>query len=67
MVFGGFTMHGSLDNQSPLGRVRLSTDVRYQAAAAATNDDRYFGPNPTGSAGGGYGAMRGAKPLTELW
>jgi len=67
MVFSGFTMHGSLDNHSPLGRVRLSTDVRYQTVAAGTDDERYFGRNPTGSAGGGYGAMRGAKPLTEPW
>jgi hypothetical protein len=32
-VFGMFTLHGSLDNRSPIGRVRISGDVRYQPAA----------------------------------
>ena len=67
VVFSGFTMHGSLDNQSRLGRVRLSVDVRYQPAADPADDERYFGPNPTGSQGGGYADMKGAKPLTEPW
>ena len=30
LVFDMFTLHGSLDNHSPAGRVRLSCDVRYQ-------------------------------------
>lgn len=64
-VFGGFTLHGSLDNCSPAGRVRLSCDVRYQPAADPSDDERYFGPDPRGSKGGGYGDMRAAKPLTE--
>lgn len=67
MVFTGWTMHGSLDNHSPIGRTRLSCDVRYQPASHSTDDTRYFGPKPTGSKGGGYGDMRGAKPLTEPW
>jgi len=66
-VFGGFTLHGSLDNCSPLGRVRLSCDVRYQPASDPFDDERYFGSTPTGSIGGGYGDMKGAKPLTEPW
>jgi hypothetical protein len=60
MIFGGFTLHGSLDNISPINRVRLSCDVRFQPAADPHNDDRYFGPNPRGSKGGGYGDMRAA-------
>jgi len=67
MVFGMFTMHGSLDNQSEIGRVRLSCDVRYQPASHPAEDPRYFGPNPIGAKGGSYGEMKGAKPLTEPW
>ena len=67
LVFGMFTLHGSLDNHSPPGRVRLSCDVRYQPAADPDDDARYFGPDPKGSQGGGYGDMKGAKPLTEPW
>lgn len=65
MVFSGFLMHGSLDNHSPIRRVRLSCDVRYQPAKDPATDLRYFGPHPLGSNGGGYADMRGAKPLTE--
>jgi ectoine hydroxylase-related dioxygenase (phytanoyl-CoA dioxygenase family) len=67
IVFGGFTLHGSLDNCSPIERVRLSCDVRYQPAADPFDDERYFGEDPSGSHGGGYGDMKGAKPLTEPW
>ena len=66
LVFGMFTMHGSLDNHSPQGRVRLSCDVRYQPAADPF-DPRYFGPDPGGTFGGGYGELNGAKPLDEPW
>ena len=31
------------------------------------DDERYFGQDPRGSHGGGYGDMKGAKPLTEDW
>ena len=61
-----FTMHGSLENHSPRGRVRLSCDVRYQPAADPI-DPRYFGPDPGGTFGGGYGELNGAKPLDEPW
>ena len=66
VLFGMTTMHGSLDNHSPLGRVRVSCDVRYQPAADPL-DQRYFGPNPGGTTGAGYGELNGAKPLTEPW
>ncbi len=58
-----FTLHGSLDNVSPQGRVRLSCDVRFQPADQPADDDRYFGEYPKGSKGGGYADMRAAKPL----
>ncbi|MBT4867968.1 MAG: hypothetical protein HON53_22935 [Planctomycetaceae bacterium] len=63
VVFSGFTLHGSLDNNSTDDCVRLSCDVRYQPAADPHTDERYFGADPKGSKGGGYADMRGAKPL----
>lgn len=67
VIFGGFTMHGSLDNHSPLGRVRLSVDVRYQPAADRADDPRFFGPLPIGAKGGGYGEQKAAQPLGTPW
>ena len=66
VIFGMFTWHGALDNHSARGRVRLSTDVRFQPVGAP-QDPRYFGPNPGGATGAGYGELNGAKPLTEPW
>jgi len=63
VFFSMFTLHGSLDNKSPVQRVRLSCDVRWQPFSENSADPRYFGANPTGSKGGGYADMRGAKPL----
>lgn len=67
MIFGGFTMHGSLDNHSPLGRVRLSVDVRYPPAADPADDPRYFGPHPSGAKGGSYGEQKATQPLGTPW
>ena len=66
VVFTGFTLHGSFDNRSPIGRVRLSFDVRFQPAAHPADDPRYFGPDPTGTKGRGYADMRAAQPLEAL-
>ncbi len=66
IVFGMTTMHCSLDNRSTEGHVRISCDIRYQPADAE-RDARYFGPNPAGFAGGGYGELNSAKPLTAEW
>lgn len=66
VVFSMFTMHGTLDNHSPVGRVRLSCDVRWQPLADPI-DKRYFGPSPPGTTGAGYAELNGAKPLTEPW
>lgn len=63
MIFSGCLMHGSLDNNSLLGHLRLSCDVRYQPASDRHDDRRYFGDNPCGSKGGGYADMRGARPI----
>ncbi len=66
VIFGMKTLHGSLDNNSPEDRVRVSVDVRYQPSADP-KDERYFGSNPGGTTGVGYGELNGAKPLTEPW
>ncbi len=47
LVFGMFTLHCSLDNKSPLNRIRLSTDTRYQLAAEPV-DERWIGEEPFG-------------------
>ena len=66
VVFDMFTMHGTFDNRSPDGRVRLSCDVRWQPAADPL-DPRYAGTHPAGTTGVGYGELNGAKPLTDDW
>lgn len=66
VVFGMFMLHGALDNVGTGNQVRLSCDVRYQLASEAS-DPRYFGPDPGGTTGIGYGELVGAKPMTEAW
>lgn len=65
-LFGMYTAHGSMDNHSTIGRVRLSCDVRWQPQALPA-DERYFGSDPRGTTGIGYGELNGAKPLTQPW
>jgi ectoine hydroxylase-related dioxygenase (phytanoyl-CoA dioxygenase family) len=47
LLFGMFTLHCSLDNQSPENRIRLSVDSRYQLASEPT-DERWVGEEPFG-------------------
>ena len=47
LVFGMFTMHCSLDNTSPVNRIRLSSDTRYQLASEPV-DERWVGEDPIG-------------------
>ena len=63
LLFGMFLFHGSLDNEAPGGRVRLSADTRFQPEAEA-RDDRWFGAPPAGHGGRSYGGLSGAQPLT---
>jgi len=65
-LFGMYLAHGSLDHHDPTGRVRVSCDIRWQPARLPI-DERYFGPEPTGTTGAGYGELNGAKPLTVEW
>lgn len=66
VVFQMYLLHGALDNRSDTRRVRLSCDVRYQLASEAL-DPRYFGADPSGTTGAGYGELVGAKPMTDEW
>ena len=66
VVFDMHTMHGTLDNHSPTGNIRLTCDVRWQPAADPV-DPRYRGDDPAGTTGAGYGELNGAKPLDEDW
>ena len=66
VVFSMLTLHGTLDNCTPSGHIRLSCDMRFQPATAE-RDPRYFGPHPTGTTGAGWGELNGAKPLDEPW
>ena len=59
-------LHGSLDNRSEHGLVRLSSYVRWQPAKDPV-DPRYMGDDPAGTTGEGYGELNGAKPLTINW
>ena len=43
LIFGMYTVHASLDNQS--NRIRLSSDSRYQLASEPA-DERWIGENP---------------------
>ena len=45
LIFSMFTVHGSLDNQSPY--IRLSSDSRYQLASEPI-DQRWIGKHPSG-------------------
>ena len=53
LVFGMYTMHASMDNQTD--RFRLSTDTRYQLASEPV-DERWVGENPIAH---GLAAKRG--------
>ncbi|MEM7532820.1 MAG: phytanoyl-CoA dioxygenase family protein, partial [Chloroflexota bacterium] len=43
LIFGMYTMHASMDNQT--NRIRISTDTRYQRASEPV-DERWVGENP---------------------
>jgi hypothetical protein len=45
LVFTMVTLHCSLDNQSPVNRIRLSCDARYQLASEPA-DERWIGADP---------------------
>ncbi len=50
LCFSMFTLHCSLDNQSPVNRIRISSDSRYQLAAEPI-DERWIGTDPIAHGG----------------
>lgn len=64
LVFGMFTVHGSFDNNSQTGRIRLSCDTRFQPAEDPM-DERFSGPNPPAHNGLGYSCLSASLPMTE--
>ena len=64
LIFGMFTVHGSFDNNSDSGTVRLSCDTRFQPSADPM-DPRFSGPNPPAHNGLGYACLSAALPMTE--
>ena len=66
LLFDMFTLHGSCDNCLLGGTVRLSCDVRWQAAEDA-RDERWFGHPPGGHGGLSYGGLNAARPLGEAY
>ena len=66
LLFNMFIQHGSFENYSPKKQIRITCDVRFQPDEDG-KDPRYFGSNPTGTTGSGYGELNAAKPLDEPW
>jgi ectoine hydroxylase-related dioxygenase (phytanoyl-CoA dioxygenase family) len=64
LVFGMFTVHGSFDNNSEIGAVRVSCDTRFQPAAEPM-DERFSGPNPPAHNELGYACLSASLPMTE--
>ncbi|MBT5876903.1 MAG: phytanoyl-CoA dioxygenase [Candidatus Latescibacteria bacterium] len=50
LCFSMYTLHCSLDNQSPVNRIRLSSDSRYQLASEPV-DERWVGVDPVAHGG----------------
>ena len=64
LIFGMFTVHGSFDNNSRLGRIRLSCDTRFQPIGQPM-DPRFSGQNPLAHSGLGYGCLAASMPMNE--
>ena len=66
LIFGMYTVHGTFENYAKDNKIRLTCDIRFQPNNEL-KDPRYFGPNPTGTTGTGYGELNSARPLNEDW
>ena len=64
LIFGMFTMHGSIDNHS--NRFRLSCDTRYQRADAPI-DERWIGENPIAHYAWMQGETVPMETMREKW
>ena len=66
LIFGMYTVHGTFENHSKDNKIRLTCDIRFQPQKEP-KDPRYFGVNPGGTTGAGYGELNSARPLNEDW
>ena len=66
LIFGMYTVHGTFENHSKDNKIRLTCDIRFQPQKES-KDQRYFGVNPGGTTGAGYGELNSARPLNEDW
>ena len=66
LIFGMYTLHGTFQNHAIDNKIRLTCDIRYQPKSEE-KDPRYFGSNPGGTTGAGYGELNSARPLNEDW
>ena len=66
LIFGMHTLHGTFQNYAKDNKIRLTCDVRFQPKSEP-KDPRYFGLNPGGTTGAGYGELNSARPLNENW
>ena len=66
LIFGMYTVHGTLENHSKDNKIRLTCDIRFQPKSEP-QDPRYFGVEPGGTTGAGYGELNSARPLNEDW
>ena len=66
LIFGMYTVHGTFENHSKDNKIRLTCDIRFQPQKEP-KDLRYFGVNPGGTTGAGYGELNSARPLNEDW
>lgn len=64
LIFGMFTMHGSLNNTRNC--YRISCDVRFQRADAPV-DERWIGPNPKAHYAWRKGTMVGMAEARQKW
>ena len=61
-----YTIHGTFENYAKDNKIRLTCDIRFQPNNEL-RDPRYFGLNPSGTTGAGYGELNSARPLNEDW
>jgi len=66
LIFGMNLVHGTFEHHAKDKNIRLTCDVRYQPNNEP-KDPRYFGLDPKGTTGSGYGELNSARPLNENW
>ena len=66
LIFGMYTVHGTLENHAKDNKIRLTCDIRFQPKSEQ-KDPRYFGSKPLGTTGAGYAELNSARPLNEDW